>query len=351
MRGLRTNSTIAFSAIAFASTFLTTPLSAAPACGPLSLITSLDTVTVLGGRPGVAAIIADKSVTLLVDTGAPFSTLSRQAAHDLNLKLEPARIGGGAARMQLRNVAGKTSDEQTRLPSITLGRLRQEGVYFFIDPTDRPTGRGSFEGVIGADMLTQVDADFDFGGKKLNLVSQNHCDGQVVYWSAPASAPALAVVPFRFDKGAHIRFPLRVDDKRVDAILDTGAASTTLNLTVARRLFDIDTNSPDLEKVGELRGGFTANVYRKQFKTLAIEGVTISNPMIDLLPDMQGNATRPTTGPGSIIRDADAEPPDVLLGMNVLSKLHVYIAYKEAKLYITAAGTPSAAPAQGQPAQ
>jgi hypothetical protein len=37
--------------------------------------------------------------------------------------------------------------------------------------------------------------------------------------------------------------------------------------------------------------------------------------------------------------------------MNVLSKLHLYVAYKEAKLYVTAAGTQAAAPAQGQPAQ
>ena len=74
-------------------------------------------------------------------------------------------------------------------------------------------------------------------------------------------------------------------------------------------------------------------------------------PEIDLLPDMVSNPARPTLGAGSLIRDTDADLPDVILGMNVLSKLHLYIAYKEAKLYITAAGTPSTAPAQGQPAQ
>src|SRR4051812_2436136 len=168
MRGLRTISAIALVSGVFTSEISTTPVFAAPACGPLAVITSLDLVPVAGGRPGVAATIAEKPVTLLIDTGSPFSTLTRQAAHDLNLKLEPARLAGGAARMRLRNVAGKTSDEQTRVPSIILGRLRQEGVYFFIDPNNAPAGRGRFDGVIGADMLTQVDADFDFSAKKLN---------------------------------------------------------------------------------------------------------------------------------------------------------------------------------------
>jgi len=342
MRGLRT-----ITSIAFASALFTSPTFAAPACGPLAMLTSLDIVTVSGGRPGVAATIADKPVTLLVDTGAPFSTVTRQLARELNLTVGPARIAGGQGRVQLKNLKGEHSDEQARLPSITLGRVRQEGIYFFIDPNDAPAGRRSFDGTIGQDMLTNVDADFDFAAKKLNLISQNHCDGKVVYWAAPA----VAVIPFHYDKGGHIAFPLRLDDKRVNAMLDTGAYNSTLNINTARRTFNVDTNAPDLQKIGELQGRFTANIYRKQFKTITLDGVTVTNPEIDLLPDMVSNPARPTGGAGSLIRDTDADLPDVMLGMNVLSKLHLYIAYKEAKLYITAAGTPAAAGAPTQPAQ
>ena len=44
----------------------------------------------------------------------------------------------------------------------------------------------------------------------------------------------------------------------------------------------------------------------------------------------------------------EALEPDILLGMNVLKHLHVYIAYKEKKLYITPAGTsvPTTSPAK-----
>jgi hypothetical protein len=52
------------------------------------------------------------------------------------------------------------------------------------------------------------------------------------------------------------------------------------------------------------------------------------------------------TSTGSLIRDSDNNLPGIILGMNVLSRLHVYIAYKEAKLYITAAAVqPAASPA------
>src|SRR5690242_3133566 len=89
MRGLRTISAIAFASGIFASAISTSPTSAAPACGPLAIITSLDIVNVAGGRPGVTAIIVDKPVTLLVDTGAPFSTITLQAARELNVPIGP----------------------------------------------------------------------------------------------------------------------------------------------------------------------------------------------------------------------------------------------------------------------
>jgi hypothetical protein len=263
--------------------------------------------------------------------------ISRSLVHELNLPVSQARV-------EIVNVEGQRSHEQVRLPSITLGTLRQEGAYFFIDPNDAPREQRTFDGVIAPDFLLNVDADFDFVAKKLNLISPNHCEGKVVYWSAPASAPALAVVPFRIDRSGHISFPLHLDDKRVNAILDTGADNTALNLDAARRTFNIDTNAPDVKKIGALQGSYKADIFRKQFKTLEIEGVIISSPVIDLLPDLvssSGGAPIPT---GSLIHDTDATLPGIILGMNVLSKLHLYIAYKEGKAYITAANPPTVAP-------
>jgi len=232
-----------------------------------------------------------------------------------------------------------------RLSSFIIGRLRQVGGYVAIAPGDdnpNDTAPAQFGGILGPDMLEKFDADFDFGGNKLNLLSQDHCAGKVVYWNAPA----VAVVPYTRDSG-HISFPMTLDGKRVRAILDTGATRTDLNLTVARRAFSINPSAPDVEKVGELKGtSYTADVYRKRFRELAVDGVTVTNPVITLLPDMITTTSEPRPT-GSLIREVDTGLPQLILGMSVLSKLHVYIASKERKLYITAADPATAgAPAQ-----
>jgi hypothetical protein len=155
----------------------------------------------------------------------------------------------------------------------------------------------------------------------------------------------VAIVPFRLDTSGHVSFPMTLDGKRVNAILDTGSTNTDLNLNIARRTFNVDVNAPDVERTGELKGGFTASVYRRKFKLLTVDGVTISEPMITLLPDLMSTTSeqRPT---GSLVREIESGTPELILGMSVLSKLHVYVAYKERKVYITAVDPAAAVPAQ-----
>jgi predicted aspartyl protease len=323
----------AFSII-FAIFLAPTTRAFAAECGPLSLLTTLP-ITPVGG-PGnvvtVPAVVANRPITLLVDTGASFSLIDKKIVDELNLPTRPSRV-------QLVNVAGKRTTQEVRLPSITLGRIRQEGVYFIVDEGINPIGGGvePFDGILGADFLLNVDIDLDFGADKLNLFSPQHCDGKVVYWQAPA----LAVVPIHIDSLGKFTLRVNLDGHPVNAMLDTGATASTLNLDIARRVFNISPNDRDLEKVGELKGGYTAQIYKRRFKSLSIEGVTVTDPEIALLPNMMNLASE-TRSTGSLIRDTDKLGPDMLLGMSVLNKLHVYIAAHEAKLYITAASSPPA---------
>ena len=303
-------------------------------CGPLQMVTSIPMRPIVGGTPGIDVLIADTAQTLLVDTGGVFSAVTKRTVREL--KLKPTR-----SNVAMVNIRGQKSDQAVRLPSIALGRLRQEGAYFQVDPApDEPDDKNPqpFAGTLGPDLLQKFDADFDFAGSKLNLVSPDHCEGKVVYWTAPA----IAIVPMHVAQFGHVIFPMTLDGKRVTALLDTGASNTVMNLDVARRIFSVDLNSPDVQKVGEINGGYTANVYQRRFKTLEVDGVSITDPLITLLPNMMGSAPAPRTG--SLVRDNDDVQglPDLILGMSVLSKLHVYIAYKEKNVYLSA-GSPSAA--------
>ena len=324
------------------------PAVAGAACAPLALMTTMD-LHPSAPIPMVAAQIGDKTVGLLIDTGGAFSGLTKRAVRELNLDTGQYLNRDGSVTY-LKDVKGQTEGLQTRLPSITLGRLRQENVWFMVLPGEDTGGPEieQFAGIIGSEMLRNVDVDFDFAARKLNLFSSDHCAGNVVYWTNQALP--VAIVPFTLNRAGHIMFRAELDGRRVDTMLDTGAGTTILNLDTARRTFRIDVNAPDVERVGELKGGYTASTYRRRFKTLAIEGVTINSPLITMLPNMMGTVNPGAPRTGSMIRDDGNGLPDVILGMNVLSEMHVYIAYKERKLYLTAANPqPAAAPAPATP--
>jgi hypothetical protein len=317
------------------------PAAAGAQCGPLALLTTMD-LNPSAPVPIITAMIADKPVGLLVDTGGALSSLTKRAVRELNLQT-------GQSRVQLRNIRGQEENLEAKLPSIGLGRLRQEGVYFMVLPGEEdPMGPTveEFGGILGSEMLRNVDVDFDFAANKLNLVSPDHCAGNVVYWRAPA----VAIVPMSLNSSGHIMFRMELDGRRVNTMLDTGFSNTTLNLDTARRVFRVDVDAPDVEKIGELTGGYTASSYRRRFKTLTVDGVTINNPVINMLPNMMGSVNPGAPRTGSIIREEQNGLPDLILGMNTMSQMHVYIAYKERKLYITAADAqpspPATAPAQ-----
>jgi predicted aspartyl protease len=340
MRGLR-RSTVVTSLLFLALN--SNPALAGAACGPLNLMTTME-LRPNAGVPLVTALIGDKPVGLLVDTGGAFSGLTKRAIQELNLQTGEYLNRDGSITV-LKDVRGQTAALQTRLPSITLGRIRQENVWFMVLPGEETGGPEieEFGGILGSEMLRNVDVDFDFAANKLNLFSPDHCAGNVVYWTSAQSTP-VAIVPFTLNSSGHIMFRAQLDGRRVNTMLDTGFSNTTLNLDVARRVFRVDLNAPDVEKIGELTGGYTADRYRRRFKTLELEGITINDPVINMLPDMMGGVNPGAPRTGSLIRDERSGLPDLILGMNLLSEMHVYIAYRERKLYITAAN-PSAAAA------
>ncbi len=95
--------------------------------------------------------------------------------------------------------------------------------------------------------------------------------------------------------------------------------------------------------------------YRYPFKELTIEGITIGSPQIDLYKDAKEcRATSPYDFPAGF--QACYGASDLELGLSELRQLHVYFAFKEKKIYLTAASAglakdhPPGAPAQlGKP--
>jgi predicted aspartyl protease len=313
------------------------PALADDSCPPLTILTSVDMTIGNSGRVFVPAQVGGVQKHMLVDTGGFFSELTQPVVSEL--KLTPRHTG-----LSQIGVSG-SSTEMAVGTSFVLGNLHADSMDFMVAPDETKFDRDlpGAGGILAPNLLTSYDADFDFANKKFNLISQKHCDGKVVYWPADT----VAVVPIQMADRYHVQLPVELDGHRYTATLDTGASTTVVNLDNATRDFALKLGDADTPAEGTLTSSKTTTTYTHRFHSLSLEGIAVSNPLVVLLPDLVTNKMRHATDTVSNdtrIRNPneDAGLSDMILGMDILHRFHLYIAYKEKKLYIT----PAAAPAQ-----
>jgi predicted aspartyl protease len=304
------------------------PSSAALAdqCPPLAIVGQTDLVASGSEREYYVPMeIAGVRKLMLLDSGSAQTLITPQTATELGLKLRRSHV-------RLYSVTGSYSETMTTA-SIAIGALKGGNFNFQIAPANMFESDPAVAGILGADILSQFDISLDFPKRKLDIISQNHCDGLVVYWPERP----VAIVAFERLRSGHIVLPVSLDGKTIKAILDTGASGSTLKRTVAENEFGLKPGSADAPAAGELNGEKGSTVWRHRFKTLSFEGVTVANPDFVIIPERTAGHFDDKELGSLVSRPNEQAEPDILLGMNVLRHLHVYIAYKEKKLYLTPA--------------
>lgn len=91
-------------------------------------------------------------------------------------------------------------------------------------------------GTLGPSLLANYDVEIDPAHQKLNLFSQEHCAGKVVYWTRSA----VAAVLIRLDDFLHIILPVTLDGQYFEATLDTGSSISQLVYEIAEDKFGWD---------------------------------------------------------------------------------------------------------------
>jgi predicted aspartyl protease len=325
--------------ILFSVGFLVNGFARAETCKPLTLVTSIDTIPVRNQAAVLVPIkVNGQTQVMLLDTGGVFSEISEKAAKNLKLDMRESPL-------VLVGISGSKTRLVAHAGSVTLGRLHGSGYDFIVDKT--LDGNNAFTGVIAPNLLTNYDVELDFAKNKLNLLSPDHCQGGVIYW--PASAAAM--IPIRVAKSGHIVVPVELDGVKLDALVDTGASQTVLSEPVATDDLGLKLNTKDTPDIGNLKDKLHSRIYRHRFKQLTIGGIGVSNPSIDIVPDLMNNqfSHAPPIGTRLRVNDEADRLPDLLVGMDILPHLHLYIAYKEEKLYVTPAAPPPTAASQPRP--
>lgn len=255
------------------------------------------------GHLTIPVPINGQSVNMLVDTGAFYSILTRSTVDRLHLTTQVNPRG------YIEMFGGEKSNLMTTANEVMIGPVALRDRPFFVINRDTDW----FEGILGGEILKVFDIDFDFSGGKLNLYSQEHCPGKINYWSQTTPTTPL---DFKIE-GNHIVVYVDLGGKEVKAIVDTGAPETVMSLEVASRLLNIDKDT--------LRKKRDSNEVAGLFNTLTFQGITVNNPNIRLFSDEEGKLMG---GSGQ---------PKLIIGMGILRQLHMYIAYKEKRLYVTPA--------------
>ena len=334
---------------AIAAVLLTASAASAQDCR-LHAVASLRTEAGPDNLILVPASVNGQQVLMLFDTGATRGILDAGFAQSLGLpanRVPVAQPSFAVPRHPLLSFQTAPSTEfftanGTRLntytiaPSFDLGSIHSGDARFMLAGFSDPK-IPALKGILGSDRFRDYDVELDPRAHLVNLFSPDHCKGRVVYW-----AGAYSDLPIGLSQDGEIRLVMMLDDQELDTVLDTGAPNTTLSLQAARNVFDLDTDSPGVEKLsGEGRDG----VYRARFKSLVAGGVAISNPQIVLVRDALADRLKQEEIDAHHLMPEVRRTPQLILGMDILRQLHLYIAYREKKLYITAAsaGAPETA--------
>lgn len=247
------------------------------------------------------------TLRLIVDTGSPSSILTDKAADVLSLKRE-------ALVDSFKMLGGDEARESTRISDLRIGDAVMRETAFIIMRTDRFNfGGEQFDGLIGADLLSRFDADFDFSGNRLTLYQPHPCDGHEVSW--PGRKTAITKLPFTGQNG-RIILPVELDGKPLIAILDTGASESSIALKMAEGKLGLSPGSAAMVRLSP--PAEPDPIYAFTFKEIRIGSVRLPTAQFQLISFERAHWFFSS-----------------LLGMPELRRLHLYIAYKEHMLYIS----------------
>jgi predicted aspartyl protease len=253
-----------------------------------------------------------KPARMLMDTGAELSALTMGFAEKLDLNLQSTgRWASG--------IGGDTRLYSARVNEMTVGPSRA-GV-----STMRVIGtmgsKPSFDVIVGAPFLLQADLEMNLAEREIKFFRPQHCqDSFLGYWTDAH----VSEIPYnwRTTSGPNPHFTVTLNGHPLDAIIDSGASTTVIELAAARRA-GLRLDAPDVRKLGDITGIGASRVayWSAHFDKLAIGDENILDARIGVM-ESQGE------------RNAD-----ILLGRDFLRQHRVLFAKSQKKLYISYIGS------------
>ena len=269
-------------------------------------------VTMDNMRPQIEAVVNDRKVRFVLDSGAFYSVITPGTAAALGLSVRPGprgltmRAAGGAVRpglvtIETLQVAGGTFHQ---IPFLTGGS---------------EVGDGD-AGVLGQNFL-RSDVEYDLADGVVRLATPQDCIRDPVYWAAGTGYSTVDLVSFDRNRRAITTY-VEVNGHRLKAQFDTGAGVSFLTLAAARRL-GFDPAAPGVAPAGPSYG-FGRNPFRTWI--MPVDSFRLGAEEVKQTQLRVGDTTF-----GGI---------DMLIGLDFFLSHRIYVSTTYGRIYFTYNGGP-----------
>lgn len=271
-------------------------------------------VRIVNQRPIGTLQLNGREVPMLVDSGGFFSMLSASAATELGLKLYPL-----PGYLRIEGYTGSVDARMTKVEKVGLNGSELHGVEFIVGGNEMGSG---IMGVLGRNFLSIGDTEYDLAHGVVRLMfPKGDCDKvNFAYWAGDAPVIETDLDNSNREGNDEVRVRVRVNDVKMRAVMDTGAAATGLTLRAAYRagLKDADlTETGRIGGVGERRvRSWTARIASFEFG-----GEKVSNNRFQ-------------------VDDTENFTDDMLIGLDYFLAHRIYVSRLQRKVYATWNGGP-----------
>ena len=267
-------------------------------------------VTMVGNNPVVTIQINGRDARFLLDSGAFFSTIAKANAQDYGLPVKDLD------NVRLTGIGGETSLGVVNAKEVTIGGYTFRKVDFAVGGSD--TG---FVGLLGQNLLGTADIEYDLPHAMVRIMKSDDCKtAGLAYW---AHDRPYTMLPIKWSEGAKFTVAsVTINGKTVDALFDSGAGTTIISRTAAKRI-GVTPDSPGVREDGYVTGMGQKRVaaWRARFEAIDIGGEAIKRPILTIADQLLGDT-------------------DMLMGVDFFLTHRIYVDNKYHRMFVTYEGGP-----------
>jgi predicted aspartyl protease len=278
-------------------------------------------VSMRGNTPLIPATIDGHAVQMMVDTGAARSMIWRSKAQEFNLRIS-------SSAMKFYGVGGADEAGVVLVKDLALAGGTAHNVLLYAAGRGNPFADSA--GILGEDMLSKWDVEYDLSAGKIRLFKPKDCEGdQVAYWARAYFMAKLVNGP----AGTNwLEANVSLDGHQIVAMFDSGSALSTIS---SKALVQTGIKAEAPPVAAEATRGLANRPIETAiavFPTLTIGQESVENVKLRIADLFSKNTEAET---GSMIRRSVMASPDLIIGADFFLAHRIYVARSQGRIYFT----------------